>query len=102
MSRQLRVAHSVLRGPRAKWGSGSHGSSGSDHCGLRSDFPDFNDPNKLGEGSAKVERLSNLIAIFQKPEQGTKYMRIPDATDPRLRQRLVDLFPRAQTLQLLS
>src|SRR5271169_5732334 len=34
----------------------------------RSDFPDFNDPNKLGEGSAKVERLSNLIAIFQKPE----------------------------------
>src|SRR5450756_526054 len=34
----------------------------------RSDLPDFNDPNKLGEGSAKVERLSNLIAIFQKPE----------------------------------
>lgn len=34
----------------------------------RSDFPDFNDPNKLGEGSAKVERLSNLIGIFQKPE----------------------------------
>lgn len=34
----------------------------------RSDFPDFDDPNKLGEGAAKVERLSNLIAIFQKPE----------------------------------
>jgi type I restriction enzyme M protein len=34
----------------------------------RSDFPDFNDSNKLGEGPAKVERLSNLIAIFQKPE----------------------------------
>ena len=34
----------------------------------RSDFPDFNDPNKLGEGAARVERLSNLIAIFQKPE----------------------------------
>ena len=34
----------------------------------RSDFPDFNDPNKLGEGSARVERLTNLIAIFQKPE----------------------------------
>jgi type I restriction enzyme M protein len=34
----------------------------------RTDFPDFNDPNKLGEGPAKVERLSNLIAIFQKPE----------------------------------
>ncbi|HNI65451.1 MAG TPA: type I restriction-modification system subunit M N-terminal domain-containing protein, partial [Pseudomonadales bacterium] len=27
----------------------------------RSDFPDFNDPNKLGEGAALVERLSNLI-----------------------------------------
>ncbi len=34
----------------------------------KSDFPDFNDPNKLGEGQAMVERLSNLIAIFQKPE----------------------------------
>ena len=34
----------------------------------RSDFPDFNDPNKLGEGAALVERLSNLIGIFQKPE----------------------------------
>lgn len=34
----------------------------------RSDFPDFNDPNKLGEGKAMVDRLSNLIAIFQKPE----------------------------------
>ena len=28
----------------------------------------FNDPNKLGEGAALVERLSNLIGIFQKPE----------------------------------
>jgi type I restriction enzyme M protein len=34
----------------------------------RSDFPDFNDPNKLGEGQAMVEKLSNLIVIFQKPE----------------------------------
>ena len=34
----------------------------------KSDFPDFNDPNKLGEGTAMVERLSNLVAIFQKPE----------------------------------
>jgi type I restriction enzyme M protein len=34
----------------------------------RSDFPDFNDPNKLGEGKDMVERLSNLIGIFQKPE----------------------------------
>jgi type I restriction enzyme M protein len=34
----------------------------------RSDFPDFNDPNKLGEGEQKVARLGNLIAIFEKPE----------------------------------
>jgi type I restriction enzyme M protein len=33
-----------------------------------SDFPDFNDSTKLGEGSDKVERLGNLIAIFEKPE----------------------------------
>ncbi len=34
----------------------------------RSDFPDFNDPNKLGEGKAMVDRLTSLIAIFEKPE----------------------------------
>src|SRR5215475_5936741 len=34
----------------------------------RTDFPDFNDPNKLGEGQAMVDRLTNLISIFQKPE----------------------------------
>jgi type I restriction enzyme M protein len=34
----------------------------------RSDFPDFNDPNKLGEGKAMVDRLTNLIGIFEKPE----------------------------------
>src|SRR4051812_12928436 len=33
-----------------------------------SDFPDFDDHKKLGEGQAKVERLTNLIGIFQKPE----------------------------------
>ncbi len=33
-----------------------------------SDFPDFNDPNKLGEDQAMIDRLSNLIGIFQKPE----------------------------------
>ncbi|MGO7174168.1 N-6 DNA methylase [Rhizobium ruizarguesonis] len=33
----------------------------------RTDFPDFNDPNKLGEGDEKVKRLENLIAIFQNP-----------------------------------
>jgi type I restriction enzyme M protein len=34
----------------------------------RSDFPDFNDPNKLGNGKEMVEKLTNLIAIFEKPE----------------------------------
>ncbi|MBD1877149.1 SAM-dependent DNA methyltransferase [Nodosilinea sp. FACHB-131] len=34
----------------------------------RSDFPDFNDPNKLGEGQEMIDRLTNLIGIFQKPE----------------------------------
>ena len=34
----------------------------------RSDFPDFNDPNKLGEGQAMMDRLTNLVGIFQKPE----------------------------------
>ncbi len=34
----------------------------------RSDFPDFNDPNKLGDGKEMVDRLTNLIGIFQKPE----------------------------------
>jgi len=34
----------------------------------RSDFPDFDDSNKLGEGRDKVDRLTQLIAIFEKPE----------------------------------
>ena len=34
----------------------------------RTDFPDFDDPNKLGDGPAMVARITNLIAIFQKPE----------------------------------
>lgn len=33
-----------------------------------SDMPDFDDPVKLGEGKEKVDRLTNLIAIFEKPE----------------------------------
>jgi len=33
----------------------------------RADFPDFNDPNKLGDGDARKERLGNLIAIFNNP-----------------------------------
>ena len=32
-----------------------------------SDFPDFNDPNKLGSGKEMVDRLTHLIAIFENP-----------------------------------
>lgn len=32
-----------------------------------SDFPDFNDPKKLGEGKERQERLTNLVAIFENP-----------------------------------
>jgi len=34
----------------------------------RSDFPDFNDKTKLGDGKEMVDRLSDLVAIFEKPE----------------------------------
>ena len=34
----------------------------------RTDFPDFNDPNKLGQGKEMVDRLTNLINIFASPE----------------------------------
>jgi type I restriction enzyme M protein len=33
----------------------------------QADFPDFNDPVKLGDGPEKVERLTNLISIFENP-----------------------------------
>jgi type I restriction enzyme M protein len=32
-----------------------------------SDMPDFDDANKLGSGKEKVDRLTNLIAIFENP-----------------------------------
>ncbi len=32
-----------------------------------SDMPDFNDPTKLGDGKEKVDRLTNLITIFENP-----------------------------------
>tara|TARA_B100002051_G_scaffold276585_2_gene325928 strand:- start:35373 stop:38009 length:2637 start_codon:yes stop_codon:yes gene_type:complete len=32
-----------------------------------SDMPDFNDPNRLGSDKEMVERLSNLIAVFERP-----------------------------------
>jgi type I restriction enzyme M protein len=33
-----------------------------------SDMPDFNDSTKLGDGKEKVDRLTNLIAIFENPD----------------------------------
>ncbi|MGA9762006.1 MAG: type I restriction-modification system subunit M [Gaiellaceae bacterium] len=33
-----------------------------------SDFPDFNDATKLGSGKEMVDRLTNLIAIFENPQ----------------------------------
>jgi type I restriction enzyme M protein len=33
-----------------------------------SDFPDFNDPAKLGSGKEMVDRLTNLVAIFERKE----------------------------------
>jgi type I restriction-modification system DNA methylase subunit len=32
-----------------------------------SDFPDFNEPSKLGSGKEMVDRLTNLILIFENP-----------------------------------
>jgi type I restriction enzyme M protein len=32
-----------------------------------SDMPDFNDATKLGSGKEMVERLTNLLAIFENP-----------------------------------
>ena len=32
------------------------------------DVADWNDPDKLGRGAEMVERLSNLVGIFAKPE----------------------------------
>lgn len=34
----------------------------------RTDFPDFNDPGKLGDGKERSDRLTNLVAIFERPE----------------------------------
>ena len=33
----------------------------------QSDFPDFNDPAKLGDGKERAEKLANLIAVFENP-----------------------------------
>ena len=39
----------------------------ANHQLSQADFPDFNDPVKLGDGKEKVDRLTNLIAIFEDP-----------------------------------
>jgi type I restriction enzyme M protein len=33
----------------------------------QSDFPDFNDPSKLGSGKEMVDKLTSLIGIFENP-----------------------------------
>ena len=55
------------------------------------DVADFNDADKLGKGKEMVDRLSNLVAIFDKPEldftrqprrgrrPAWRRLRIPDA-----------------------
>ena len=40
--------------------------SANDRLSL-SDFPNFNDPTKLGEGNSMVTTISNLISIFENP-----------------------------------
>jgi len=41
----------------------------------QADFPDFNDSVKLGDGKEKVDRLTNLIAIFESPSLDFKQNR---------------------------
>ena len=58
----------------------------------RSDFPDFNDPNKLGEGDAMVQRLTHLVSIFQKPKLDFSQNRADHVrTNWQMRRRLVEL-----------
>ena len=44
----------------------------------QADFPDFNDSAKLGDGKEKVDRLTNLIAIFENPSLDFKQNRTGD------------------------
>jgi type I restriction enzyme M protein len=37
------------------------------HANKLADMPDFNDPTKLGSGKEMVDRLTNLISIFENP-----------------------------------
>lgn len=41
----------------------------------QADFPDFDDSAKLGDGKEKVDRLTNLIAIFENPSLDFKQNR---------------------------
>jgi type I restriction enzyme M protein len=49
-------------------------------------LPDFNDPNKLGSGKEMVDRLTNLIAIFEKP--GPRFLEEPGRGRRHPRRRL--------------
>ena len=50
-----------------------------------SDFPDFNDPNKLGQGNEMVERLTNLINIFAGPDLCLRAVYLTAESTPELR-----------------
>ena len=64
----------------------------------RSDFPDFNDPNKLGEGKAMVDRLTSLVGIFQKP--GLDFSKNRADHDDILGDAYEDLMEDAQVLSI--
>lgn len=44
-----------------------------------SDMPDFNDVNKLGSGKEMVDRLTNLISIFQSKDLDISKNRADDS-----------------------
>jgi type I restriction enzyme M protein len=50
-------------------------------------MPDFNDPNNLGSGKEMVERLTNLIAIFENPALDFSKNRADGGRPPRRRLR---------------
>jgi hypothetical protein len=57
-----------------------------------SDMPDFNDVNKLGSGKEMVDRLTNLIAIFENKDLDFSKNRA-DGDDIRKRQIIPTFFP---------
>ena len=61
----------------------------------RSDFPDFNDSSKLGDGAQKVEKLGNLVAscVGAAPGEGPRPQAGHDAGTP-LREDAAGMKPR--------